>query len=284
MKNLELISCPLCAAAESVLWAAENGYKCVRCSNCDLLYVNPRPKAGSIDTAIKLGAHQFDDGSTLNTKTRRVPAKRRHAENMVRVIFADFLEKKTPIKWLDVGAGHGEFVSALMTVLPEGSDVQGLEPMPHKVEAAVNMGLPIKQGYIDMGTKETYHVVSSIDVFSHIPDFSAFLFSVKHVLRKDGEFLLKTGNAADIGDRRNFPGPLNLPDHLVFGGVSQITCFLENAGFYVVSINEERIDGLWHSFKNALKWLLHQPVALALPYTSPTRTLWMRAKLKESLN
>lgn len=269
---------------ESTPWANENKFICVRCQSCSLLYVNPRPKLGTIDAAIKLGGHQFEDGSALDTKTRRIASKQHHAHKIVDLMFSDLLKKETPLAWLDVGAGYGEFVSALTRVLPKGSSIKGLEPMSHKAKAASEMGLPIKQGYINTETKETYNIVSLIDVFSHIPDFASFLLNVKTILKKDGELLMKTGNAADIGDRRNFPGPLNLPDHLVFGGISQITRFLENAGFYVVSIREERIDGFWDSIKNLLKWLSRYPVALSFPYTSPSRTIWIRAKLNNSLD
>ena len=86
-------------------------------------------------------------------------------------------------------------------------------------------------------------------------------------------------NVADVGDRRNFPGSLNLPDHLVFGGVSQLTTLLKNAGFEVVTVRSLPIDGFIYSIKNFVKWLIGKPVYLGLPYCSPTRTLWIRAKL-----
>ncbi len=275
---METVVCPLCSSKEYIAWATENGYNCVRCSRCRLLYVNPRPSTDSIDIAVQLGGHQFEDGTILNTKTRRIPAKQQHSEDVVRFMFADILARKLPLAWLDVGAGYGEFVAALLRALPAGSEVHGLEPMPHKVNNAISKKLPVRQGYLN-DVSEIYQVVSFIDVFSHIADFSAFLVDVKKVLNGQGEILLKTGNAADIGHRCNFPGPLNLPDHLVFAGVTQLARFLENAGFGVVAVKAERIDGFWYSMKNAVKWLLGHPVSLTLPYSSPTRTIWIRARL-----
>jgi len=225
-----------------------------------------------------MGGHILEDGERLNTKTRRTSAKQRQFKKAIRQLFPDS-ENSHSICWLDVGAGYGEFVQALQSVLPTGSVVEGLEPMIHKVERAKELGLPIKQAFLSDVTNQ-YHVISIIDVFSHLSDFPGFLANVKSLLYPSGEIIVKTGNAADIGARSNFPGPLNLPDHLMFGGVTQVTRFLENAGFTVIAAQSDRIDGVWYSLKNLIKYLTGRPVPLSMPYTSPTKTIWLRARLK----
>lgn len=277
MNNLVTISCPLCGKPHNTLWATENGFKCVRCDHCKLLYVNPRPDVKYIKESVKLGSHVLADETQLNTKTRRIHFKQKHSERMIKKLFTDIFDESS-IKWLDVGAGYGEFIQALISVLPAGSKVEGLEPMIHKAEKAKKLNLPIKQGYLDDVT-EHYDIVSIIDVFSHIPEFSGFLSDIKKVLNSQGEVLIKTGNAADIGKRSNFPGLLNLPDHLVFGGVPQLTLFLEKAGFSIIGMKSERIDGFWYSLKNIAKYFLGKPVSLSVPYMSPSRTIWIRARL-----
>jgi len=277
MNNLEYINCPLCGNDNHTFWATENGFNCVRCGHCGLLYVTPLPNASYIEESVKLGGHVFEDGKQLNTKTRRMRSKQRHFERIVKQLFPDLLNR-TSVAWLDVGAGYGEFVQALLSVLSTSSVVEGLEPMTHKVEKAREFNLPVRQGFLSDVTA-TYDVVSIIDVFSHIPDFPEFLSSIKSVLNSDGEILVKTGNAAEIGKRSNFPGALNLPDHLMFGGGKQLTQFFEDAGFTVIGMEVERIDGMWYSFKNLAKYILGKPVSISLPYTSPTRTIWMRARL-----
>jgi cyclopropane fatty-acyl-phospholipid synthase-like methyltransferase len=127
--------------------------------------------------------------------------------------------------------------------------------------------------------QERFDVLSLIDVFSHVPDFHAFLQECKALLSPGGEIFIKTGNAADLESRDMFPGPLTLPDHLVFGSQRHVTRFLEAAGFKIVSVHADRIDGYVYSLKNLVKKLLGRPVCLSLPYTSPSRDLWIRAKL-----
>lgn len=280
MKDSEHIRCPLCSNDETVFWSAENGYDCVRCRKCRLLYVNPRPSSETIDTAVALGNHRLIGGQILATRARRKSGKVREAADVLREMYADVLASGRPISWLDVGAGYGEFVNTLMCVLPAHSRIDGIEPMHHKVEAAIDAGLPVREGYLE-SVMDKYDVISIIDVFSHIPDFASFLTKTRGVLQPGGELLVKTGNGADIGRRENFPGPLNLPDHLVFGGVPQLTRFLHDAGFDVVAIRSERVDGVIASLKNVVKRLLGKPVFLSFPYSSPARTMWIRARLRK---
>lgn len=294
--------CPLCHSTQSTLWATENKFNCVRCSKCALLYVYPRPSKEHIDQAVLLGLHsdaKIDGVSdqlpskltqlksifrrifgerVLDVVGSREPRKVTQYQHLVGTIFEDVVRTKNPVTWLDVGAGFGEVVEAAKTVLPAGSMIEGLEPMVKKAEAAQARGIAMHIGYLDV-IHQRYDIVSLIDVFSHIPDFKAFLGEVKAVLNPKGELFLKTGNGADIGPRSNFPGTLSLPDHLVFGGEAHVVRFLEESGFTIVSIRRERLDGIRYSIRNFVKWLVRFPVPLALPYTSPARVLFIRARL-----
>jgi 2-polyprenyl-3-methyl-5-hydroxy-6-metoxy-1,4-benzoquinol methylase len=190
--------------------------------------------------------------------------------------------KKAPQIWIDVGAGYGEFLEALQQLLPEGSVLHGLEPMLHKVDGAKKRGLPVTQGFLHEATG-AFSVVSLIDVFSHLPDFKKSLHKIKSLLMPKGEVLIKTGNAADLKRREEFPGPLNLPDHLVFGGEHQLKRYLEEANFEIISAIHERIDTIWYCAKNLIKACFGQTVFLGLPYTSASRIIWIRARLKSEI-
>jgi len=276
--DLVTINCPLCQASESDFWAKENGFNCVKCKKCALVYVNPRPNLESVSSSVQNGVHILDNGGKLDTKTRRINRKINSAKLIFKKLFPDLLQREVQIKWLDVGSGYGEFMESLLKLLPSNSIVEGVEPMYHKAKFAKKRGLIIHHGYLN-SVKEKYEILSILDVFSHVPDFNKFLEDVKDVLIPNGEILMKTGNGADIGDRKNFPGPLTLPDHLVFAGQKQIISFLEKAGFSVITIQSERVDNFWYSIKNTIKWCLGRPVKLSFPYTSPSRTFWIRAKL-----
>jgi 2-polyprenyl-3-methyl-5-hydroxy-6-metoxy-1,4-benzoquinol methylase len=206
----------------------------------------------------------------------RSPKKIAHYRNIIDMMLADRLQQ--PVSWLDVGAGFGEVVEAVTDLAHEGSLVEGIEPMIAKAEAASRRGLPVRACMLSDVT-ETYDVVSIINVFSHVPDFSSFLRDIKDRLNEGGELFVETSNAGDLSDASKYPDYLFLPDHLIFAGVKHMHRFLNEAGFQVVSMHQRRIDGLSRSAKNVVKRLLGRKAQLIVPYASPFRTVFYRARL-----
>ncbi len=275
---VERVPCPLCKCEQDEPWAEENGFHCVRCCGCGLLFVNPRPRAESIDKGVQLGVHTVES-SALDVIGSRSKWKVPLFERVVDDMFPEFRQGGRPIRWLDVGAGFGELLESLQTVAPAGSTCEGIEPMIPKAEDCRRRGLAVSTSYL-ADVKERYDFVSIIDVFSHVPDFGVFLAEIKGVLNPRGEVFIKTGNGADIGPRAVLPDPLTLPDHLVFGGREHLRRFLDEAGFDIVSMSAHRMDGLRHTARNMVKKLVGKPVCLGLPYTSPARVLYIRARLR----
>ena len=277
-RNRELIPCPYCGSASFEAWAEERGFTTVRCRDCRLLYCNPRPVLTSIDSAVRSGAHGADAGG-LDVTSRRLPRRVRRYRRIFAEMFADLWAAGRPVSWMDVGAGYGEVVEALQQLAAQGSAIVGLEPMSPKARKARERGLTIIEDYLRPGHGRV-QVVSTVDVFSHIPDFGEFLSAVKEVLQPGGEFFVETGNLADLRRRDEFPGELGLPDHLVFAGESHILGFLDRAGFDVVRVRRERIDGFTNLGKIVIKKLMGRPGQIGWPYTSAYRQLQVRARLR----
>jgi SAM-dependent methyltransferase len=278
VSKLERIDCPYCGSAESDLWAEELGFHVVRCRACALLFVNPRLPLAAIDSAVRTGAHGADAGG-LHVASRRLRGKVVYYERAIGRIFADRWSAQRPVKWLDVGAGYGELIEAVTQLAPAGSWIEGLEPMQPKAEAARARGLRITQDYLRRD-RDRVDVVSFVDVFSHLPDFGAFLDDVRAVLEPGGEVFMETGNLADLAERDEFPGELGVPDHLVFAGASHIRGYLERAGFEIVQLESRRIDGVVNLAKTIVKRVLGRPEQIRMPYTSRYRQLLVRARLR----
>jgi 2-polyprenyl-3-methyl-5-hydroxy-6-metoxy-1,4-benzoquinol methylase len=184
------------------------------------------------------------------------------------------------VRWIDVGAGYGEFVEAALAALPVGSEVIGVEPMEHKAAAAQRRGLTVRNCYLEDG-KFQADVISNIDVFSHIPDYGGFLKTIATNLKPGGQVMIETGNLADLDHRGQAPNELGLPDHLVFAGRRQMELYLVAAGFRVVSVRNERFDTVSQMVKNAIKLTLGRPSRVGLPYTSLYRQSIFRASLDD---
>lgn len=278
MANVETIPCPYCKSSAFSSWATEIGFNAVRCSDCRLIYVSPRPSLSLISAAVQSGAHGEEAGG-LVVVARRQDAKIARYKKVFSTLFDDVWKDGKPISWLDIGAGYGEIVEAVSALAPEGSRVEGYEPMKPKVEQAQLRGLSVIEGYLDR-THPKVQIASVVDVYSHVPDFDSFLAQVRDVLVPGGQIFIETGNLADLNDRSEFPNELGLPDHLVFAGEAHIRGHLDRAGFDIVRIERQRIDGVVNLAKNAVKIAIGRTGHVGMPYTSNYRQLLVRAQLR----
>lgn len=276
--RLENTNCPCCAGEKGEPWCEELGFKVVRCLDCELLYVNPRPNSSHIESAVRTGEHSLD-AVKLNVRSRRIPNKIGRYKAIIGDMFSDVWKSGKSVFWVDVGSGYGETLEAVSALVPPGSTVMGVEPMNHKAEIARKSGLKIVNSYLEPGQFKA-DVVSAVDIFSHIPDFHSFLHVVATNLAPGGEVFIESGNLADLRSRNEFPGELGLPDHLVFAGENQLARYLNDAGFDIVDIKRERIDGIENLLKNLVKKIIGRPSLLGIPYTSKYRQIRFRARLR----
>jgi SAM-dependent methyltransferase len=272
------VPCPCCASGESEFWAEENGFDVVRCKSCQLLYVNPRESTIEIDSAVRSGVHKLERRA-LDVRAKRVPNKIGLYRKVILNMFPDLFNNQTKIIWVDVGSGYGEVLESVQSLAGVGSTVIGVEPMQHKADSAKSRGLEVVNAYLEPSQYQA-DVISLIDIFSHIPDFHAFLGVVATNLKNGGAIFLETGNLGDLESRDEFPGQLGLPDHLVFLGEKNIYSYLDAAGFEIISIRRMRVDGIVNFVKNVIKKVIGQPVRIRIPYTSSYCSMQVRARLR----
>ena len=124
-KNSIDISCPLCNDSEYVHWAKDNGYDAVKCVNCSLVYVNPRPVDSLVDEAVQTGVHSERDGDR-DSIVRREGYKVSWYEKIIKEMYEDVWSKKVKISWIDIGAGYGEFIEAVGRLASSDSEILGV--------------------------------------------------------------------------------------------------------------------------------------------------------------
>lgn len=268
----EIISCPYCLDLKSDLFAKENGWNIVKCRSCDFLYVNPRPTQLSRLNATQYGVHE----GGVDIKERYVPNKVSEYRKILNQMFPDVWKPKREISWIDIGAGYGEMIQAIRSLSNANSRIIGIEPMKEKVDFAKKNGIEIIEGFISEDTPKC-DFASAINIFSHLYDFDAFLQDVRKILKEKGEFLLVTGDMANMNNRKEFPGEFGLPDHVAFASEKHLKGFFERNGFDIISIKKTRIDNFFYTFKNCIKKLLGRNTLLALPYSSCYRDIYIRA-------
>lgn len=275
-KDAEHTRCPYCDADDAAPWGQENGWTAVKCAQCGIVYLNPRPRPSEITSSTRMGLHRTEAGSLDVREKFRQSRVGKLRRRVLEQFDTDELAQR-PIKWLDVGAGFGELVMALMPITHPASTVDGVEPCRHKVERARSLGLPVclrTLGEVEAGR---YDYVSLINVFSHVPDPREFVSEVITKLGPGGELLLVTGNGGDI-DVADYPQRLQLPDHLVFAGQKHVVSILEGAGLSVVSVKDYRTSRPRPALAEHAERLLSRALQRRVGHSGAFRSLWVRAR------
>ncbi len=231
--EIESVACYVCGARESQPWAEENGFLAVRCNECGLVYVNPRPTRGSISLAAQSGLHAGE--AMVDETGARDAGKVKHYQQRLRALFdAGALARKARARWLDIGCGFGEFLEALQLESAGALSTVGSEPNVHKATAARSRGLDVTFRELSREAPG-YSFVSLLNVFSHLPDPPELLRQLAGLLDPGGQLVLQTGNWAEL-ERVNVPDRLHLPDHLSFASEKLVRRLLEAAGFSEIAV------------------------------------------------
>lgn len=264
---MKVTSCYNCGSADRSPYATENGFSLVKCAQCGLLYVEDRPDDTKISEAHKQGKHsgtkELDHTGAFDTS--KIPW-------YLEVLNDMYAQEHSHVKtWLDVGCGHGEFVSAIQDYSDNTIAVTGSEPNVHKQKSGKDRGLDI--GYFDLETHEQkYDCVSLLNVYSHIPDPPAFLASLKKLINPGGELVIETGDTAHL-DAKDHYRPLYLPDHLSFTSEKIVVDILERLGFEVVSVHK-------YPFMNlSTVQILKETVKAVLPNYTSSLPYWFKRRL-----
>jgi 2-polyprenyl-3-methyl-5-hydroxy-6-metoxy-1,4-benzoquinol methylase len=280
MENLEHINCPFCNKNSYTEWASENNFTAVKCNNCGLVYVNPRPSMNSISEANKIGEHKSK--ADRKNKIRNLRSYRlfnvfkiNSFKKRIKKFFTGDEIKNKVISWLDVGAGYGEFIQALKKLASKKSQIKGIEPNLPKVKVAQKLGLDITDKKLDEIT-ELFEYISLINVFSHLPDPVKFISDLSKKLIPNGKMLIVTGNGADVAPE-DYPDNYNFPDHLVFTGERHLSEILERAGFNIIRIKKYKSFIPENILVKLIKLLLSRDSAVS---KGPFRSLWVFAQSK----
>lgn len=226
------VDCPVCGADAIDPYAVENGFELVRCGGCGLLYVTPRPDPVATAVAHQYGLHEGD--TTLAVTGRYRPDRVRPYLRILRDVHGASLPP-TCRRWLDIGCGHGEFLTALGRFAGDDVSLIGLEPNVTKARGCAARGLDVRS----VGLEEVdgnFSTISLLNVFSHLQDPTEFIAGCVARLDPGGELLLETGDTADLA-AVDHPRPLFLPDHLLFANERIVHRVLTEAGLQVLSVH-----------------------------------------------
>ncbi len=141
--------------------------------------------------------------------------------------------------YMEVGCGYGFGLD--FAISTRGWHGVGIDPAPLAAIGRDALGLPIELRYLrdDDEARAAMDVVMGSEVLEHVPSPSAFVRTLRAMLKPGGLLLLTTPNGADI--RRDTPPgtiiPLLSPSlHLVIQTTESLTALLRQGGFAHIEV------------------------------------------------
>ena len=219
------MSCPFCKTSEFTLIGDKEGWRWVRCDNCELAYINPLPT-----------------DEQLRDFYSKYPANYKNVKNSQRKI-SRFKRKLWPItlmtkgrRFLDVGCNTGFAAEAARQL---GCDSHGIDLSDEAIEIA--SGLYPKchyyhetiQSFSTRGVQ--FDIVSCSEVIEHLNDIDSFISSLSSLVAKNGILYLTTPDAGHFRVPNDFLAwkDVTPPEHAILFQKKHVKSLLEKSGFRV---------------------------------------------------
>jgi SAM-dependent methyltransferase len=227
---MEDVPCNLCGSARlrkslqgpDVRYGTPGTFTVVRCVDCGLCFVSPRP------TLDQIGAHYPPSYSEHTPSAEGNPFARAQAE-MVGSLYPGGGSV------LDVGCASGAFLTAMRS---KGWTVAGIDTSEQAHSLARSLpGAEIKLGVLgpDDFAPASFDAVTLWSVLEHLHDPLATLRTVRRLLKPEGRLFLVLPNYRAF-ERMLFRTrwfALELPRHLYHFSPKPLAAMLERAGFKV---------------------------------------------------
>jgi len=240
----------------------------VKCSDCGLVYTNPRPTKNSMSFFYPDSAGYFIPTVTLDRggfKKKRedillreyygyFPKIKRHIlTKMILSLFYLWTYRELKISGLphfvkngsilDIGCSYGGFLSKMKKL---GWKVKGIELNKKSAEwGKRNFGLEILNTDIDhFKTNEKFDVITMGMLLEHVYSPKKVLKKVKNLLKPNGILIMSLPNFGGFEAKLygKYAYTLHVPNHLTHFTPSTIKRYLILAGFKNIKIYYQKVD------------------------------------------
>jgi 2-polyprenyl-3-methyl-5-hydroxy-6-metoxy-1,4-benzoquinol methylase len=296
--TLEYVACPLCGSAAQLPYTVcrdwwqgvEGEFRAVRCTDCGLVFVNPRPCEDQIPLLYpdSYPAHQPSrKAATVTTerglwrqKLRRLffdafyaPSEKRRANKWglwCTLLWPLRFSARTkqgvlnfPASWsvLDVGSGSGRFLLRMRAL---GWKTYGVELDPEAAQISRSLGLGVVTGDLLSVSLPAppFDVITMWEVIEHLPQPLDTLRRRRQLIASDGFIILSTPNARSWVAWL-FPRWWNdIPRHLVAYSTPTLSSLLRQSGFEVYQVDYvSSVDTVLFPLEHIMRYYLRWPIA-----------------------
>ena len=244
--KLETINCDLCGSNNNALLLQTRDYRygnpdmfnIVKCKECGLIYLNPRPTAESV-------LEQYKEDYTPDEKMNNL----RRSRGVLKKIFGRFWYKiggsygvseiKVKGRFLDIGCAQGDTIEAARGM---GADVYGIELNPKSVKVCKDKSLNVHCGTVEDSAypDDYFDIIWMSQVIEHLPSPKSSLKEIRRILKPgDGRLYIFCPNAGSY--LANFFGKYwhgwHIPFHFYAYTRETITKLVAECGFKVEKLS-----------------------------------------------
>jgi SAM-dependent methyltransferase len=259
MAKIEYINCDNCKSSKYIIflddissWEYEEKFRLVKCSNCGLVYLNPRPKASFISSYYPKESYW---GTNLK---KRIPDPfwKEKRDKAYEVIYKEIFKRKDKGNILDIGAGTGLFLTKFSpilswkmygTELSKEASLYAGKVYGIKLESADFLDIKYPPNYFD--------VITLNNSLEHLHKPRESLEKAFKCLKSKGLIVITVPNIKSIGFKIFTKDwhQLDLPRHLYHFSPDTLSKILRDIGFNIVGINhgykEHNYYSLFESFR-----------------------------------
>lgn len=242
--NWEIPICNLCHSSKQKIlwkdityWEYRGIFRIVKCLNCDLVFLSPRPKITEISPYYEQ-ENYFGRNISYNTIEYDDKKEKEFAYGK---IYDIIFSTKHSGSILDIGAGTGLFLSKFKD---EEWDVKGVELMKDAVKYSKNrFGIKLSLGdfFTAKFSENSFDVVTLNGVLEHLHKPQEALNKIYSLLKKDGLIVFSVPNVTSLGNvifgKDWFPW--QPPRHVYHFSPNTATKMLKNAKFNEIHIEHD---------------------------------------------
>lgn len=228
-----MISCPVCLSLNSESFLQKSGYDIRICSDCQTLYVSPRPTL--VDLTTLYNSQDYYQGSDLGYLCYLGEEKQRRIEAQKRLKIINSL---LPIKGklLDLGCAAGFFLDEARN---SGWFVVGTELSNDMRQFATNKLWAYVFSDTNAFRDYSFDVVTMWEYIEHLVDPLKELQMIRSLLKLNGIICISTPNTAHLQLDQNPQDwwEFKPPAHLTFFTANTLRQLVETAGYEIIQVN-----------------------------------------------
>lgn len=225
----------------------------MRCENCGLVYLNPRPDVSEFETIYPSNYHAFDfseaDFGLIYKIRSRLEANR---------VLSWCKGLSDNARILDVGCGDGFHLSLLEKYGKKSWQLEGIDIDERAARMAEKSGLKVHKGTIEsLNLPENhYDFAFMIQTIEHVAHPEKVLSAVFEILKPKGKLVVVTDNTDSLDFRlfkNSYWGGYHFPRHWNLFNRKSLTKLAEKVGFEMMDLTTQVSPVNWvYSIHNAL--------------------------------